>query len=528
VTGPRKRGLASSLREHRGERPPRPGFSLAWRGLLACLLVLVVTAAAVATAALRELDDILDPIRKPGRADIEIPELDTPPPGGPRTFMILGSDKRQGADRFSPPRSDTILLARADPDTDAITVVSIPRDLKVDIPGHGKNKINAAFEIGGRKQGPALVVKTIKKLFRDQTGENFPITNVMVMDYGAFRRAVNYIDGVYVDIDRDYFNDNSSGENYATIDVDPGYQKLTGKDALDYVRYRHGDNDLVRAARQQDFLRQAKNAAGVRQLLAGGLGESRHLIQVFSRYFRVDKSLRSNKQVLSLLKLAIYLSGKNPKVNEVKFPAYDAPNPQLDSNLYVKAADLRKVYRQFMSVDVEAPPKPESEPVESTKKGSSKKSSKDDAPVSGLEDARREGEDLAVIADPKLKLPFYFPAVRARGSSYSGPEQPRLYKLKDETGKKHEAYRLVLRAPGIGEYYGVQGMTWKAPPILDNPDRVVRRDGRKLRLYYDGRHLRLVAWKSKRGVYWVSNTLTQSVGNAQLLEIAGSLRRLRQ
>ena len=87
----------------------------------------------------------------------------------------------------------------------------------------------------------------------------------MIMDYGAFRRAVDYIDGVYVDIDRDYFNDNSSGENYATIDIDPGYQKLRGKDALDYVRYRHTDNDLVRAARQQDFLRQAKNAAGVRR-----------------------------------------------------------------------------------------------------------------------------------------------------------------------------------------------------------------------------------------------------------------------
>ena len=51
------------------DRPPRVGFSLAWRALLACLLVLVITAAAVATAALRELDDILDPIRKPGRAD---------------------------------------------------------------------------------------------------------------------------------------------------------------------------------------------------------------------------------------------------------------------------------------------------------------------------------------------------------------------------------------------------------------------------------------------------------------------------
>src|SRR5215213_11772126 len=129
-----------------------------------------------------------------------------------------------------------------------------------------------------------------------------------------------------------------------------------GKDALDYVRYRHGDNDLVRAARQQDFLRQAKNAAGVRQLLSGGLGESRHLIQVFSRYFRVDRSLRSNKQVLSLLKLAIYLSAKNPKVTEVKFHARDAPNPQIDSNLYVSDRNLRTVYRQFMNPEATAAP----------------------------------------------------------------------------------------------------------------------------------------------------------------------------
>jgi LCP family protein required for cell wall assembly len=245
-----------------GERPPRVGLKLALRALLACALVMTLTATAVATTVLREVDDILEPLRLPGRADIDVPELDKADAGGPRTFMILGSDKREGADAASPPRSDTILLARADPDKDAIAVMSLPRDLKVDIPGHGENKINAAFEFGGRKGGPRLVVRTVKKLFQDSIGEQFPITNVMVMDYGAFRRAVNYIKGVYVDIDRDYFNDNSSGENYATIDIDPGYQKLWGKDALDYVRYRHTDNDLVRAARQQDFLRQAKNAAG--------------------------------------------------------------------------------------------------------------------------------------------------------------------------------------------------------------------------------------------------------------------------
>ncbi len=510
------------------ERPPRVGLKLALRALLACVLVMVLTASAVATTVLREVDDFLTPLRLPGRADIEVPELDIPDPGGPRTFMVLGSDAREGVDKGMAPRSDTILLARADPSKDAIAVMSIPRDLKVDIPGHGEGKINSAFELGGRKGGPRLVVRTVKKLFEDATGEPFPITNVMIMDYGAFRRAVNYIDGVYVDVDRDYFNDNSSGENYATIDIDPGYQKLWGKAALDYVRYRHTDNDLVRAARQQDFLRQAKNAAGVRKLLA--VSESKHLIRVFSRYVRVDRSLRSNKQVFSMLKLVLYLSQKNPKVHEVRFAVHDAPNPQVDSNLYYRKDDLRTSFRQFMQAEGSAKPRESrTEPTEADREFERvrKKRKREPVEVAGLEDTRAEGQNQAVIADPKLDFPFYFPAVRVRGSSYAGTE-PRIYKIIDERGKKHDAYRLVLRAPGIGEFYGVQGMTWRAPPILDDPDRTVERRGKKLRLYYDGRRLRMVAWKTRKGAYWVSNTLTQSIGEDQMIEIAASLRRLKQ
>jgi LCP family protein required for cell wall assembly len=514
------------------DRPPRVGLRFALRALLACALVMVLTGTAVATVALRELDDILGDIRKPGRADIDVPELDDVDPGGPRTFMILGSDAREGADAGMSPRSDTILLARADPDKDAIALMSIPRDLKVEIPGHGEGKINGAFELGGKKGGPRLVVRTVKKLFEDATGENFPITNVMIMDYGAFRRAVNFIDGVYVDIDRDYFNDNSSGENYATIDIDPGYQLLKGRDALDYVRYRHTDNDLVRAARQQDFLRQAKNAAGVRKLMAGGLGEAKYLIRVFSRYFRVDKSLRSNKQIISMLKLVLYLAGENPKVHEVAFKVSDAPNPQLDSNLYYRDSDLRRSFREFMQVKESDEPRentaePAAPPERTTRQRARRSPERRTTDVSGLEDARREGEDQAVLADPKLKIPFYFPTKRVAGSVYSGTE-PRIYKVKDERGKKREAYRLVLSARRIGEYYGVQGIAWKAPPILDDPDRTVRRGNRKFRLYYDGKRLRLVAWRTKRGVYWISNTLTQTIDEDQMIAIASSLKRLKQ
>jgi polyisoprenyl-teichoic acid--peptidoglycan teichoic acid transferase len=507
------------------EKPPRVGRKMALRGGLAALLIVCLTATAVSVAVIREVEDITAPLQ--GRATIEIPELDRADAGGARTFLILGSDKREGVDADSPPRSDTILMIRADPDEDSISVLSIPRDLKVEIPGHGEGKINGAYEYGGRKNGPRLVTRTVKKLFADATGENFPITNVMVMDYGAFRRATNYIGGVYVDIDRDYFNDNSSGQNYATIDIDPGYQLLRGQDALDYVRYRHTDNDFVRAARQQDFLRQAQNAAGVRQLLE--LGESRRLVKVFSRYIETDRSLSSTKEIFSLLRLVLFLAPKQPKVNEVRFRAREAANPQVDSNLYVTTGALRRMHEEFMSTAGSATPRKSSESTAADREfqRTRRKRDRDRGPVEGLEDATREGEDLAVLSDPKLKMPFYFPALRRTGSVYAGTEQ-RIYTIKDEKGRKHEAYRLVLAAPGIGEYYGVQGVQWRSPPILDKPDETRERNGRKFQLYYDGSSLRLVAWKTKRGVYWVSNTLSQKLTEAQMLEIAGSLRRLNQ
>jgi polyisoprenyl-teichoic acid--peptidoglycan teichoic acid transferase len=507
------------------EKPPRVGRKMVLRGALASLLIVCLTATAVAVGVIREVEDITAPLQ--GRATIDIPELDRADAGGARTFLILGSDKRQGVDSDSPPRSDTILLLRADPDEDAISVMSIPRDLKVEIPGHGEGKINGAYEYGGRKNGPRLVTRTVKKLFEDATGDKFPITNVMVMDYGAFRRATDYIGGVYVDIDRDYFNDNAAGQNYATIDIDPGYQKLRGQDALDYVRYRHEDNDFVRAARQQDFLRQAQNAAGVKQLLA--LGESRRLVRVFSRYVETDKSLSSTKEIFSLLKLVLFLAPQQPKVNEVRFRARESENPQLDSNLYVTTGALRRMHQEFMSTKGSATPRKSSRTAAEDRESDRPRRNRgrERGSVAGLEDTRREGEDMAVLADPKLKFPFYFPSVRLRGSSYAGTE-PRIYKIFDERGKKHDAYRLVLRAPGIGEYYGVQGLTWRTPPILDNPDETRERNGREFQLYFDGSSLRLVAWKTKRAVYWVSNTLSQKLSEAQMLEIAGSLRRLNQ
>jgi polyisoprenyl-teichoic acid--peptidoglycan teichoic acid transferase len=214
----------------------------------------------------------------------------------------------------------------------------------------------------------------------------------------------------------------------------------------------------------------------------------------------------------------------------VRFPAYEAKNPAVDSYLYVKDSDLRKTFEEFMTGTGSSNPrrlddttKPDATPTaEPARKKKNKPSS-----VPGLEQARVEGENMAILAESqgKLGFPFYFPGLRKTGSRYAD-SKPRIYSIRDATGKLHRAYRLVLNAGAFSEYYGVQGMSWKDPPILDDPDRTRTVDGRKLALYYDGQHLRLVAWKTGKAVYWVTNTLNLSIPNNRLIAIAASLRRL--
>ena len=511
------------------ERPPRPGRRLLIRALLAGIVTISLSATAVASAVLLEIHNVVGEFNKAGqgRTVIKVPEIDRAQAGDPRTFLILGTDQRYADKKLGiKPRSDTILLVRVDPDAKRIAVMSIPRDLKVTVPGAGTSKINAAYEIGG----PRKTVVTIKKLFEDATGAKFPINNVISVSFGGFRRAVDYVGGVYVDVDRRYYNDNTTagpGEAYATIDVQPGYQMLKGQDALDYVRYRHFDNDFFRAARQQDFLRQVSHQDAVRQLL--DVHKTKALAHIFGRYFEVDDSFVRSSNLIALAQLGLYMAQAKAPVNEVRFPAYEAANPAVDSYLYVHPDDLRQAVADFMTGKGSENPRPLTQTTEPNAAPTAQPARKHNkaASISGLEQAQTEGENMAVLAESQghLGFPFYFPGLRKTGSRYAD-NKPRIYTIRDVNGKPYKAYRLVLNAGSYGEYYGVQGLAWRDPPILDDPDSVRTVGGRKLLLYYDGSHLRLVAWKTAKAAYWVTNTLTLSIPNSRLIAIAGSLRRL--
>ena len=165
----------------------------------------------------------------------------------PITALVIGEDRRPG-DSVS--RSDTMMLVRLDPRTKSMSMLSFPRDLVVTVPGYGRRPINEAFELGAEP----LALATIKQLTGVQVNYLVPV------DFRAFTRIVGTFGGVWVPVDRRYYNvnDGTPEHNYMSINIQPGYQLLRGTDALAFARFRHMDSDLIRMARQQTFVREFK------------------------------------------------------------------------------------------------------------------------------------------------------------------------------------------------------------------------------------------------------------------------------
>jgi LCP family protein required for cell wall assembly len=464
--------------------------------LAACLTVILAVAATIATGGLLEVKTFTDYLKQSPQLQLGgvLARADA---GGPQTLLLIGSDKRaKGAiDATGPPHTDTMLLVRLDPNQPDTTMLSVPRDLEVTIhPDHGRattQRINAAYSIGGAR----LAVKTVTREL------GIPINHVVDINFGAFKALVDYLGCVYVQVDRRYFNDNSppagGGAPYATINIRPGYQRLCGPGALDYVRFRHLDTDLVRSARQQDFLRQIKNQVG-----AGGLASRRYGIErIFGKYATTD--IRSGDDVLKLLELLVQ-SASHP-VRQVKFSATLGPS-------YVTASpqQIRQSVQDFMHGGAAA-----------GHIGSAGGRGGKAAPAVALTPATADELAQARTLARSMPFPVYFPAARIT-SPFAPPDQVRPYRLHG-----NPAYVVVVAQGRLGQYYDLEGTTWTNPPILSSPNQTIELGGRKLQLYFEGQRLRLVAWHKGRAVYWLVNTLQDILTNRQMLAIAAAARPLR-
>jgi polyisoprenyl-teichoic acid--peptidoglycan teichoic acid transferase len=238
-----------------------PGARRRWpRVLLGLFMVMFAGAALASAGAYLWLNDVLGEAPHQERSDAireevlpEKPEKPTvttvpgQPPG--MNILVMGSDVREeDGDEYG--RSDTMIIVHVNPDGKFASVLSLPRDLLVSIPGRGRNKINSAYANGG----PALAIRTVESV----TG--LDLDHYANIDFDAFRELTTALGGIYVDVDRNYFP--PWGATWEFLDIDPGYQRLAGEDALDYVRFRHDLNgDFGRIERQQRFLRAAKEQA---------------------------------------------------------------------------------------------------------------------------------------------------------------------------------------------------------------------------------------------------------------------------
>jgi LCP family protein required for cell wall assembly len=497
-----------------------------WRFTLASVVIVAVTAAATSASILLYIGSIANALSHNNKLQNKVERFLAQTNGGePENILIIGSDKR-ASEPEDPGRSDTTLLLRLDPDRNAIALMSIPRDLKVEIPGFGTEKFNAAYTYGG----PKLTLQVVKEL----TG--LPINHVVNVDYLGFVRAVDAIDCVYVDVDRRYYHSNvgvAPSEEYAEINVQPGYQLLCGKKALQYVRYRHTDTDLVRAARQQDFLSDARQRVPVDQLVLG----RNELIDIFTKYTTSDIS--DTKTMLEVLKL--FIASRNAEIKEVHFPAELGP-----SFVYASHEAIEEAVNKFLGFEASGGPRGSLESsgaaqskAKKGKEGGKKKHKLhvkpkppgDDGLVSAKEAGEMEGKSVArkVSGGFPVFYPTRLPAEASyvESNSYYHVQDPRVYHFKDTDGKRHAAYRMVAEYGPEYEtqYFGVQGIQgWSDPPILDNPSETRTIHGREYDIYVDGDRVSMIAWHRGDNTYWIANSLLQSLTNDQMVGMARSAK----
>ncbi len=492
------------------------GFPIWLRFLTASFLIVGSIAGATSASLILYLSDIANALKNHAEIAGLDPFLTKTSSSGPQTILIIGSDRRNQAISGKFGLSDTTMLLRLDPDRGAIALLSLPRDLKVEIPGVGTDKLNAAYSIGG----PKLTLRTVRQL----TG--LQVNHLVNVDFTGFARAVNAIGCVYVDVDRRYYIAPHTGTS--EINLQPGYQALCGFDALSFARYRHTDNDIVRAARQQAFLREARAKVPPSRLIE----DRKKLVKIFTTYTSSD--IGSAEEMLQVLRLFFDLRGA--QIKEIHFTGTLGPS-------FVTATpdEIHTAVDQFLGVQgtpgpagSSAQPKkavsPQQPPdhTKATPAAPKKKSSGSSLPTTLTRTTY--GKQLAqAIRARKEKVPVFYPTVLEDGSDYA--QKPRVYKINgkgDQAPPQSEraAYKWVFSLPTLGDYYGFEGTRWKDPPILSNPTDEKTIGDRDYKLYYDGDRLRMVAWQTDQGSFWVSNSLIETVSNVDMLKIAEGFRQL--
>jgi LCP family protein required for cell wall assembly len=502
-------------------RPPRPGITFAMRFVLAGVLVLVVVGTVIATTIRQEAEAIVDKFAPTTRQTVQAQEaLSDVKSGKPQTLLLIGDDARKGEKGGQ--RSDTMILVRLDSDAKVTSMLSLPRDLIVQ--GGSSARLNASFS-----GGAAGLIAQLKRIL-STPDQPFEIHHYVTIRFTAFSKAVNAFNCFYADVDRKYFNDNNppaggGAEPYAAIDVKAGYQRLCGEDSLSYVRFRHLDNDVVREARQSHYLTEARAQIATSSLIS----KQNKLASTILRF--VDTDIRTSRGLLGVVKLGLNVVGNPTK--RITLETEDTEEGALSTT----PAALARAADQFLNPGSSpggSTGSPSSSPGSTTKKKPKKKrrtkTAKAKTPqtlVANPSAARTLVSDSGIARDFR-GAPIYVPRLMQYQARYESDDS-RGYDIESRSGAyPWQGYRIVVNLAGgkqgAGQYYGVQGTTWKDPPVLELATDEVRLAGRTFRIEYDGSHIRRLILKTDKGTYWVNNSLNNGLTNNEMRALARSLQ----
>lgn len=211
------------------------------------------------------------------------------------TILVMGIDRRPGEPFIS--RTDTMMLVSFNPRSEQVSVLSVPRDLYVVIPGRGRDRINTAFVYGAQGNNPAGGAELAMQAVEYNLGVG--VDHYLMVDFSAFIRAVDAIGGIDVDVPYDIYDPSFPDMNYGydPLYIEAGQQHFDGLMALKYARTRHQDNDFYRARRQQQVLMAIRS-----KVLS--LGPAEMLKQAPFLYRQLEEGIRTDMSFERILTLA--------------------------------------------------------------------------------------------------------------------------------------------------------------------------------------------------------------------------------
>ncbi len=410
---------------------------------------------------------------------------------GAQTILLIGSDRRWSTPGSA--RSDTIILARIDATHHRIGLLSIPRDLYVEIPGHGHARINEAFTQGGA----GLLIRTVREEF------GVAIDHFVEVNFSGFRNLVDHLGGVYLPIEQRYYNVNvhTPGTNYANIDLRPGYQKLTGANALAFARFRHTDSDLYRAARQQIFLH---------AVLGKLLSWSANPLEWRSRARSFARATTSDISSLGELWWLFQAVHSTP-ARSLERRTLAVQDLTLYGADYLDATAAER--RRAVHVLYATPRVHHTAPAD--RSGPARSAGARTA--AALVPDGGEGKSLL---GPRVPIRRCAPTALPRGYAWGAVDPARSYALDG-----HPAIAAWATA-GSGHSILWMWTTWSSPPALDHPTTTVTRGTTTYSVWTENGRIRQVAWRIGPTRVWITNTLRNELDNRVMLALAASCRAL--